>query len=116
MRTSATARAARYTVQKGYLHMLATEIHERLTERYRLLNAEIHRYPGPIAGCDQQLAHLLDERKLILKTLGEWPVGNDRDEAALGERRFLQAFLETPADIDDPIDRRMRMRAEKTVR
>lgn len=116
MRTSATARAARYTVRMGYLHQLATEIHERLNERYRLLNTEIHSYPGPIANCDQHLAQLLEERRRVLQALAEWPVGNDRDEAAIGQRRFVLAFLETPPDIDDPIDRRLRMRVGRTVR
>ncbi len=116
MRPSATARAARYTIRKGYLHLIATEIHERLTERYRLLNIEIRCYPGPIANCDQHLAHLLEERRRVIAALGEWPVGNDRDEAAIGQRRFVLAFLDTPADIDDPIDRRLRMRVAKTLR
>jgi hypothetical protein len=116
MSNSPTARAARYTIRKGYLHLLTTQIHERLTERYRLLNAEIHRYPGPIANCDLHLAQLLDERRLVMKALGAWPVGNDRDEAARGQKRFVQAFLETPADLDDPIDCRLRTRVCKTLR
>ncbi|MSQ19031.1 MAG: hypothetical protein EXR39_05600 [Betaproteobacteria bacterium] len=116
MRTSPTARAARYTVRKGYLHLLTTQIHERLTERYRLLNTEIHSYPGPIAHCDLQLTHLLEERQRIMKALAEWPLGNDRDEAALGQKRFVLAFLDTPADIDDAIDCRLRTRARKTLR
>ena len=73
MRNSPTARAARYTIRKGYLHLLTTQIHERLTERYRLINTEIHSYPGPIANCDLHLTHLLDERQRLMKALGEWP-------------------------------------------
>ncbi len=116
MRNSPTARAARYTIRKGYLHLLTTQIHERLTERYRLINTEIHSYPGPIANCDLHLTHLLDERQRIMKALGEWPVGDDRDIAAVGQKRFVLAFLDTPADIDDPIDQRLRTRAAKTLR
>jgi hypothetical protein len=116
MRNSPTARAARYTIRKGYLHLLTTQIHERLTERYRQINTEIHSYPGPIANCDLHLAHLLDERQRIMKALGEWPVGDDRDIAAVGQKRFVLAFLDTPADIDDPIDQRLRTRAAKTLR
>jgi hypothetical protein len=112
---SPTARAARYTIRKGYLHLLTTQIHERLTERFRLLNTEIHSYPGPIAACDLNLAHLLEERRLVMKALGEWPLGNDRDEAARGQKRFVLAFLDTPPDIDDPIDCRLRTRVCKTL-
>lgn len=44
-----------------------------LKHRLAELNDEIHRYPGPIARCDEQLAALLEERARIMTGLEREP-------------------------------------------
>lgn len=41
----------------------------RLAEARVALDAEIHAYPTPIAGCDAQFNHLLAERRRVLAAL-----------------------------------------------
>ncbi|MEO0821057.1 MAG: hypothetical protein AAF074_11600 [Pseudomonadota bacterium] len=43
------------------------------------IKAEIHAYPGPIAGCDAQFNHLLDRRAALLRRLA---AQRDRTESA----------------------------------
>ena len=42
---------------------------EALLKRKREIQAEINSYPSPIAGCDQQFNHLLEQRAEIRKQL-----------------------------------------------
>lgn len=44
---------------------------EALLKRKAEIQAEINSYPGPIAGCDQQFNHLLEQRAEIRKRLQE---------------------------------------------
>lgn len=46
---------------------LRHEMEARLVE----IKTEIRRYPPPIAGCDVQFQHLLEERREIARTLRE---------------------------------------------
>jgi len=40
-------------------------VNESLQKRLAELSLEIRNYPTPIARCDEQLAHLLDERSAL---------------------------------------------------
>ena len=44
---------------------------EDLLKRKSAIQLEINNYPGPIAGCDQQFNHLLEQRANIRKQLKE---------------------------------------------
>ncbi len=41
----------------------------KLDEAAKLLDVEISNYPTPIAGCDQQFNHLLEERRRVNNAL-----------------------------------------------
>ena len=49
------------------LRMLSSRLQGELQERITELNAEISRYPGPIARCDAQLGGLLEERARLVR-------------------------------------------------
>lgn len=52
------------------LDILSERLQRELRKRIEELNAEISRYPGPIAHCDAQLAGLLDERSRLTRLAG----------------------------------------------
>jgi hypothetical protein len=49
------------------LRVLSSRLERELKKRIDELNAEISRYPGPIARCDAQLGGLLEERAKLLR-------------------------------------------------
>ena len=49
------------------LRTLSSRLQGELQERIAELNAEISRYPGPIARCDAQLGGLLEERARLIR-------------------------------------------------
>lgn len=44
---------------------------QRLEARLDQIKAEIADYPGPVAGCDAQFNHLLEERQRLLDALSK---------------------------------------------
>jgi hypothetical protein len=49
------------------LRVLSSRLERELGKRIDELNAEISRYPGPIAHCDAQLGGLLEERSRLVR-------------------------------------------------
>ena len=49
------------------LKLLCSRLERDLEARIAALNAEISRYPGPIARCDAQLGGLLEERTRLTR-------------------------------------------------
>jgi len=49
------------------LSVLSSRLARELQRRIDELNAEISRYPGPIARCDAQLGGLLEERARLVR-------------------------------------------------
>jgi len=49
------------------LSVLSSRLERELKQRIDELNAEISRYPGPIARCDAQLGGLLEERARLVR-------------------------------------------------
>ncbi len=49
------------------LNLLCSRLERDIAARIAALNAEISRYPGPIARCDAQLGGLLEERGRLLR-------------------------------------------------
>jgi hypothetical protein len=49
------------------LSVLSSRLERELQQRIDELNAEISRYPGPIARCDAQLGGLLEERARLVR-------------------------------------------------
>jgi uncharacterized small protein (DUF1192 family) len=49
------------------LSVLSSRLARELQQRIDELNAEISRYPGPIARCDAQLGGLLEERARLVR-------------------------------------------------
>ena len=49
------------------LSVLSSGLQRELQKRIDELNAEISRYPGPIARCDAQLGGLLEERSRLTR-------------------------------------------------
>jgi chorismate mutase len=49
------------------LRVLSSRLERELRRRIDELNAEIRRYPGPIAHCDAQLAGMLEERSRLVR-------------------------------------------------
>jgi chorismate mutase len=49
------------------LRVLSSRLERELKRRIDELNAEISRYPGPIARCDAQLGGLLEERARLTR-------------------------------------------------
>ena len=49
------------------LKVLSSRLQRELKQRIDELNAEISRYPGPIARCDAQLGGLLEERARLTR-------------------------------------------------
>jgi len=49
------------------LKLLCARLERDLQARIAALNAEISRYPGPIARCDAQLGGLLEERSRLAR-------------------------------------------------
>jgi len=49
------------------LRVLSSRLERELQSRIDELNAEISRYPGPIARCDAQLGGLLEERARLTR-------------------------------------------------
>jgi hypothetical protein len=49
------------------LRVLSSRLERELSKRMDEVNAEISRYPGPIAHCDAQLAGLLEERSRLAR-------------------------------------------------
>jgi len=49
------------------LKLLCSRLERDLQARIAALNAEISRYPGPIARCDAQLGGLLEERSRLAR-------------------------------------------------
>ena len=47
--------------------VLSSRLQRELKTRIDELNAEISRYPGPIARCDAQLGGLLEERARLIR-------------------------------------------------
>lgn len=48
-----------------------TEDRSRLAAQLEAVKAEIASYPGPVAGCDAQFNHLLEERQRLLDALSQ---------------------------------------------
>ena len=49
------------------LSVLSSKLEREVRKRIDEVNAEISRYPGPIAHCDAQLAGLLEERSRLAR-------------------------------------------------
>ena len=49
------------------LKLICSRLERDVAARIATLNAEISRYPGPIARCDAQLGGLLEERGRLLR-------------------------------------------------
>ena len=81
-----------------------------LEERRAAAEKAIREYPTPIAGCDAQFNHLLDQRAGIPLELARLRAARDGAGSGTGTRAALVAFVETcpwlgPADLD-PSDAR----------
>jgi hypothetical protein len=49
------------------LHSHCLHLRHEIQQKVAALNAEISRYPGPIARCDAQLGGLLEERARLIR-------------------------------------------------
>jgi hypothetical protein len=49
------------------LNLICSRLERDVQARIAKLNAEISRYPGPIARCDAQLGGLLEERARLIR-------------------------------------------------
>jgi hypothetical protein len=91
---------------------LLDRIHQKartpLEDLRRRTSEEIHSYPSPIAGCDAQFNHLLEQRTNIaaelqrLAHIGEWR-GRGAEYAAM-----LEAFVSSSAYLDERTKQELR--------
>lgn len=58
---------------------------ESLEAEKRRLYEEIRNYPTPIAGCDQQFNHLLEQQARVVAELNRLRAGNCADDASPGD-------------------------------
>ena len=79
---------------------LTAAIRAWLVQRRAALDAEVRRYPTPIAACDLHLPALLEERAAVVRLLGE-------DDP----RRLAERFVTVSAGIDGAKDMRLRAQA-----
>lgn len=73
----------------------------------KLTSAEIHAYPSPIAGCDQQFNYLLEQRTAIAAEL-ERLAKLDEGRAAGEQAKELDAVLGSSLYLDEETRRALR--------
>ena len=80
-----------------------SSIRAKLEEMRRALAREIHEYPAPIAACDAQFNHLLEQRTLVLAELArlsetETAAASHKDAAArVAHESHILSGLRPPA-------------------
>jgi hypothetical protein len=83
------------------------KVREHLEKETDRIYEEIKNYPRPIAGCDAQFKHLLDDRASLA---AEWERVREASEASRrGEdaHRSLQTFLRSSRRLDEEAKRRI---------
>lgn len=64
---------------------------------------EIRNYPPPIAGCDQQYNHLLEERTRILQELKRIQEMSGESLVHPGATKLIDEFVKASSFIDDEV-------------
>ncbi len=76
-------------------------VKDRLEAQRAALNEEISSYPGPIAGCDAQFNHLLEERRGINRDMKRLDELRDKSRATGGDAAARKQFI-TSCDFLSP--------------
>lgn len=66
-------------------------VQDRLEAQRAALNQEIAAYPGPIAGCDAQFNHLLEQRAGLNAQLGRLESASTEDANANTLEKFVES-------------------------
>jgi hypothetical protein len=93
--TSGTQSAAEATARAEGAHAPWTELEEHLENAKRSILAEIRHYPPPIAACDQQFNHLLEQRDRIADELSRLASIRRLGSTGEGELKALIDFIRT---------------------
>ena len=80
------------------MHPLWESVRRHLEERRRPVEAEIRRYPPPIAGCDAHFNYLLEQRALLSRELVR--LAEAMREDAADAPGAADAFIRSSACID----------------
>jgi hypothetical protein len=79
-------------------HPLWEAVRQHLEERRRPIEQEIRRYPPPIAGCDAQFNHLLEQRAILSRELVR--LSQAAQAAGADTPAAVEAFLHASPCID----------------
>lgn len=91
------------------MHPLWESVRRHLEERRRPVEAEIRRYPPPIAGCDAHFNYLLEQRALLSRELVRLAEAMREDAADAPDA--ADAFIRSSACIDAAAAAEIRARA-----
>jgi hypothetical protein len=93
-------------------HLLWELVRRHLEERRRPVEAEIRRYPPPIAGCDAHFNYLLEQRALFSRELVRLAEAMRKDAAdAPSAAGAADAFIRSSACIDEAAAEEIRTQA-----
>jgi hypothetical protein len=91
------------SLNAGAVHPAWIQLQDHLEEVKSSILAEIRHYPPPIAGCDQQFNHLLEQRSRIARALGRVASIRQGDPATEADLAALLAFVHEASSIGDPL-------------
>jgi len=98
-------------VVRQEISAVLTDLRNRLEEERRRIGAEIGTYPPPIAGCDVQFNHLLEERARIGRALRavDTLLGESRSDRV--DMQAAEVLIAMPELVDPELMRVLRRAA-----
>ena len=91
----------------GAGHAVWAELKDHLERARRSVLEEIRNYPPPIAACDQQFNHLLEQRERISAELGRLAAAREASAGQEGEVEALHDLIAASPDLDDGLKARL---------
>ena len=88
-------------------HAIWAELKDHLERARRSILEEIRNYPPPIAACDQQFNHLLEQRERISAELVRLAAVREASAGQEGEVEALHDLIAASPDLDDELKARL---------
>ncbi len=102
-------------MESALVESMWQEIRERLEHKRRQIFDEIKNYPPPIAACDQQFNHLLEQREGIDRALSRMREASGESRSRGDTIRSLVAFMESSDFLDDETKQKMTSALKKEL-
>ena len=107
MPTTRTQQAGSPPIEGSLVDQISTRLRAHLEGKRRLVAAEIHAYPTPIAGCDVQFNHLLEERNDLCEWLSRLEATIARGRAEANDIEAVVKFVAACPHLEEPVKRQI---------